>query len=197
MATPLFQSVSELTFCLFERPVHPELFDIYGSRRFFQGDYEAQIWITGCSHVVSVFIRGDCLTELICPMDQLLPQRGLLKRFAFRGEKAHQCQWSEGLGYMMNCQVENVSANVYRQTQTELRSAGKKRGMLLAFPQRAKDDLLPLSYVDYEARVDELHIHAFHALPEEQVILKTQSLFRLAELPRGKPAHLRRGKGAD
>ena len=65
MDTPIRQSISELAFYLFERPLHPELFNIYGSRHFFQGDYEVLIWITGCSHVVSVFSRGHCMTECI------------------------------------------------------------------------------------------------------------------------------------
>ena len=178
MSTPLEQSLSELTFCVFERPVHPELFEIYGSRRFFQGDYEANIWVTGCSHVVSVFKGGDCITELICSPDQLLPRMGLLKRFTFKGEKKHSYRCQGGLEYTMNCQAEHVSNNVYRHVQQDLRTMGKKRGILVAYPQWAKDGLTPLSYVDYEARVEELHVHAFHALPEQQVLLKTQSLFR-------------------
>ena len=178
MSTPLEQSLDELTFCLFERPVHPELFKIYASRRFFQGDYEAVIWVTGCSHVISVFEGDDCMTELICAPGQLLPRLGLRKRFAFKGEKSYHCACSGGLEYVMNFQLESMSSNLYRQTQQDLRNMGKKRGMLVAYAQWAKDDLLPLSYIDYEARVKELHVHTFHALPEQQVLLKTQSLFK-------------------
>ncbi|MBN1436017.1 MAG: DUF2617 family protein [Sedimentisphaerales bacterium] len=171
--------LSELMFRLFDRPVHPELFDIYNSRRFFQGDYEAMLWITGCSHVISVFAHGQCLTELVCPSNQLLPQRGLVDHFDFRGEKNHQRKLIGGMDYFFSSQVEPVSDNLYRKVHDDLKKMGKKRGMLVSHSQWTKDDLTALSYVDYEARVEELHVHVFHLLPEQGVILKTQSLFSL------------------
>ncbi len=171
------QSLSELNFYLFQRPLHPELFNIYSSRQFTQGDYEVQIWIIGCSHVVSVFAGSHCLTELICPPDQMLPQRGLLEQFAFRGEKSHKCSWSKGYGYMMNFEVETMSTNLYKQTHNDLTNAARKRGIFTAFPQWARCELVPFSYLDYDAGQYELRLHTFHAFPEQQTILKTQSLF--------------------
>ena len=174
------QSLSELTFFIFRRSLHPELFDIYRSRQFFQGDYEVIIWITDCGHVVSVYSGGHCITELICPPEQMLPKRGLVQQFPFRGEKSHKCSWSNDLGYMVNFQVESMSVNLYRQCYEDFTNAGKKRGIFISFPQWAKGDLVPFSYLDYEARRDELQLHAYHAFPEQQRLLKTQSLFGLS-----------------
>jgi len=173
------QSLSELTFYLYRRPLHPELFNIYSSRHFFQGDYEVIIWVIGCSHVVSVFHGNDCITELICPPEQMLPRRGLAEYFAFRGEKSHQCSWSRGYGYIMSFQVESMSANLFRQSHADLTGASKKRGLYVPFPQWARGDLVPFSYLDYEARQDEFQLHTFHAFPEQHTILKTQSIFTL------------------
>jgi hypothetical protein len=174
------QSLSELTFFIFRRSLHPELFSIHRSRQFFQGDYEVIIWITDCGHVVSVFSGRHCITELICPADQMLPKRGLVQQFPFRGEKSHKCSWSDDLGYMVNFQVESMSVNLYRQCYEDFTNAGKKRGIFISFPQWAKGDLIPFSYLDYEARREELQLHAYHAFPEQQRLLKTQSLFGLS-----------------
>ena len=54
--------VSELTFSLYQRPLHPELFNIYSRRHLKTEQYELMVWATGCSHVVSVFIRR-CLSD--------------------------------------------------------------------------------------------------------------------------------------
>ena len=180
MDTPnIEQSISELTFYLYQRSLHPELFNIYSSRQFFQGDYEVLIWIIGCSHVVSVFNNNDCMTELICPPDQMLPKRCLVDRIVCRGEKSRRCVWAKNFSYMMNFQVETMSANLFRQSHIELTNAGKKRGMLVPFPQWSKGELVPFSYLDYEARQDELQLHAFHVFPEQQTILKSQSLYTM------------------
>lgn len=173
------QSLSELTFHIYRRALHPELFNIYRSRQFFQGQYEVIVWITDCGHVVSVFCGARCVTELISPADQMLPKRGLVQQFPFRGEKSHKCSWPSDFQYLVNFQVETMSVNLFRQCHEDLTQAGKKRGIFISFPQWAKGDLIPFSYLDYEARREELHLHAFHAFPEQQTMLKTQSLFDL------------------
>jgi len=173
------QSLQEMTFHLYKRPLHPELFKIYRSRRFLQGDYEVIIWITGCSHLVSVFYGSECMTELICSSDQILPNRGLLERFPFRGEKSHACRSFQGMEYMMNLQVEPMSSNLYQKSHMDLIRLAKKRGLFVHYPHWSRGDFTPFSLIDYEAHYHELHIHTFHAFPEQHTIIKTQSLFNM------------------
>ena len=194
MGTPSHQSPKELTFCVFERPIHPELFEIHASRRFFQGDYEAMIWVTGSSHVISVFMDGACITELLCPVDQPLPQHGQLECLAMHSRKTHQFSLPGRLGYMMNCQVERMSANLFRQMHRDLKTMGKKRGLLVTHPPIGPGQTAPLSYIDYEARVEELHVHTFHTLPEEHTFIKSQSLFKLKPAAAHERARIRSRK---
>lgn len=170
-------TVSELQFSLFQRPLHPELFNIYANRQLKTDRYEAVIWVTGCSHVISVFTKGGCLTELISAADQLMPKRGLVERFRFPRERSYKCTVSSGLSYMTDFQIEKMSRNLYRQSHTDLERFARNRGMFINFPRLAVNGLVPFSYVDFEARRNELHIHTFHAYPDQITIIKTQSLF--------------------
>jgi hypothetical protein len=172
-------AVSELTFSLYQRPLHPELFNIYSRRHLKTEQYELMVWATGCSHVVSVFIGDVSLTELISPANQLLPRRGLVERFQFRGQRTHKCTLSRGLSYMTDFQVEKMSANLYRQSHLDLHRFARNRGMFITFPEFAAGGLEPFSYIDFEARRHEVHIHAFHAFPDQVTMIKTQSLFDL------------------
>ena len=169
--------VSELTFSLYQRPLHPELFNIYEKRQLKTEKYEALIWATGCSHVVSVFVNDLCLSELISSPTQLLLRRGLIERFQFKGKRNHKCTLARGLSYMTDFQVEKMSANLYRQSHIDLEKFARNRGIFVKFPQHAIAGLQPFSYIDFEARKDELHVHAFHAYPDQVTIIKTQSLF--------------------
>ena len=90
-------AVEELMFSLFQRPLHPELFQIYASRKLNTGKYEAIIWVTGCTHVVSVFSGDTCLAEVVSGPGQMLPSHGLLERFQFRGPRTHKCTLSRGV----------------------------------------------------------------------------------------------------
>ena len=170
-------AVNKLCFSLYQRPLHPELFNIYGKRHLKTERYEATIWATGCAHVVSVFTKNACLTELISAPGQLLPKRGLVERFQFKGQKKHKCTLTRGLNYMTDFQVEKMSPNLYHRSHTDLERFARNRGMFVSFPQLAIAGLQPFTYIDFEARKDELHIHTFHAYPDQVTIIKTQSLF--------------------
>jgi hypothetical protein len=170
-------AVNELVLSLYQRALHPELFTIFASRQVKTEKYEAVLWVTNCSHVISVFTPEMCLTELINAPEQMLPQRGLIERFQFRGQRNHKCTLSKGLSYMTDFQIEKMSPNLYRQSNTDLERFARNRGVFVNFPDQAIGGLEPFSYVDFEARKEELHIHTFHAFPDQITIIKTQSLF--------------------
>ena len=158
--------VSELTFTLYQRPLHPELFSIYEKRVIKTDKYEALIWATGGSHVVSVFANDLCLSELISTPTQLLPRRGLIERFRFTtGQRNHKCTLARGLSYMTDFQVEKMSPNLYRQSHIDLERFARNRGIFVKFPKLAVGGLEPFSYIDFEARRDELHIQHFTHIP--------------------------------
>ena len=166
-----------LTFNLFQRPLHPELFHIYAKRELKTEKYEALIWLTGCTHVVSVFADDVCLTEVICTPKQMLPQRGLIERFQFRGPRTHKCTLSRGVSYMTDFQIEKMSTNLYRQSYKDLERFSRNRGIFTKFPDLKVEKLEPFCYIDYEARKTELHVYTFAAYPDQITMIKTQSLF--------------------
>jgi len=173
------QSVGNLRFFLYNRPLHPELFDIYHDHHIHKPSYEAQIWVTGCTHVIG-FFRGDaCLVELTSDDDELLPARGQLLQLPFRGEKAHQFKRADGIHYMMNFQVETMSPAVYSRTHHDLARLGAKRGLFVPFPMWMARSLTPFTFIDYETKPNEMHVFTFHAFPEDLTIVKTQSIFEL------------------
>jgi hypothetical protein len=170
-------AVEELTFSLFQRPLHPELFQIYAGRHLKTEKYEAIIWVTGCTHVVSVFADGACLSEVVSTPGQLLPNRGLIERFQFRGPRNHKCTLSRGISYMTDFQIEKMSSNLYLQSHNDLERFARNRGLFIKFPELEVGRLQPFCFVDFEARRTELHIHTFSAYPDQVTMIKTQSLF--------------------
>jgi hypothetical protein len=186
------QKASSLRFRLYNRPLHPELFDIYHDHRIVQKDYDAQVWVTGCTHLIGFYHQGRSLVELTAAADSELPQRGLLLDSPFRGERDHECNGQDGIKYMVNFQLELMSPMAYARTHHELARLGARRGLFVPFPAWTSRSpvvpagigcgggpLTPFTYIDYEARADQLHVFAFHAFPEERTIVKTQSIFEL------------------
>jgi len=175
------QKVDSLRFFLFDRPLHPELFDIYSDHHVVRNHYEAQIWVTGCTHVVGFYRNGSAVVEVVADASSELPRRGRQLELAFRGERDHERRRAGGISYMMNFQVETMSPKVFTQTHHDLARAGADRGLFVPFPMwMRRSPLTPFSFIDYRAKADELHVFTFHAFPDDLTLIKTQSIFELA-----------------
>ena len=171
--------VSKLRFLLYDRPLHPELFDIYDDHHIAKRAYEAHIWVTGCTHVISFYRDKAALSEVVATDEMELPKRGLLLEMPFRGEKDHEHKITDGIRYMMNFQVETMSQAVYTKTHHDLARQGRRRGLFVPFPKWMFDSLTPFTYIDYNAKPNELHVFTFHAFPRDLTVIKIQSIFEL------------------
>ncbi len=178
---PPRQRVEELQFCLYQRPVHPELFQIYRVKRIEQARYKAEIWIVGLAHVVTIQAGDKVLTELISEDTELLPKSGLATSFRFRGERDHNQSFDGGLKYILSTQVERLTPQLFPATHRDYVHHAQSRELFVSFDEWANEGLAPFSFVDYDARDHEFHVHAFHAFPEELTLLKTQSIFEIGE----------------
>lgn len=178
MATPLGQkqSVKTLKLVVYNRPLHPELFDIHCRHQVDQAAFDAEVWITGCTHLVRFSVGEHTVTEVIAEADAELPERGLLASFRCRGEKQHQHRHDAGTQYLMNLQVEHMSEKLYAETHRDL-TGSTKQGLFVPFPQWRVGELTPFCYVDHHVTPKTLHVFAYHAFPDELTIVKTQSIF--------------------
>ncbi|MCG3136524.1 MAG: hypothetical protein HJJLKODD_00358 [Phycisphaerae bacterium] len=173
------QKVDDLHFFLYHRALHPELFNIHEVRHLRQKRYSAEIWVIGLSHMVMVQTNNQVVTELTGIESDLLPKNGVVTRFRFRGEKDHLYSFDNGIQHIMSSQVERMTPNLFVASHRDLMRHGQKRGILATFPDWSNSELVPFTFIDYEARENELHIHAFHAFPDELTLLKTQSIVEL------------------
>lgn len=173
--------MEEMTFRLYRRALHPELFHIYQRRHVRRRLYQAEIWITGLSHVITVHSKNGFLTELTSADGESLPENGLVTSFRFRGERDHDESIDEGLTHILSSQVERMSPNVFEAFYQEMSRHAKRRGLIMHFDEWAgAGGLPPFTYMDYEARDRELHVHTFLAFSEECSLLKLQSIFEVA-----------------
>jgi len=179
------QRVEELHFCLYQRAIHPELFRIQRVQRVEQRRYQAEIWVVGLAHVVTVQYGKSILTELITEGNDLLPKVGLATSFRFRGERDHSQSFSDGAKYILSTQVERMTPQLFPATHRDYLHYARNRGLLVEFDEWTHDGLVPFTFIDFDARDSEFHVHAFHIFPEEMTLLKTQSIFEIPKLSAG------------
>ncbi len=174
------QQLTQLTLYVYRRALHPELFRVHAGKHLRQKLYQAEIWVVGLGHVVTFHAGKRVLTEVATADSDLLPERGLAHQFRFRGERDHSERWDNGVNYMLSSQIERMSKQLFQASHADLIRHAHRRGILTTFEEWASNgDLVPFTFIDYEARERELHVNAFHVYPEELTFVKTQSIVEL------------------
>ena len=110
---------------------------------------------------------------------EALPKGGLAATFPFRGERDHMQSFGDELRYILSSQVERMTANLFPSSYRDLIKYAEKRGLFEVFGEWESDGMAPFTFIDFEARERELHIHAFRAFPGSTTLLKTQSIFEV------------------
>lgn len=171
--------VAELTFQLYGRSLHPELFQIHKSQVVERSGYSAKIDITSAGHVVTWRYAGLTLTEVAASAQHPLPQRRRLLAYKLRGERTDRVECRGGIVYQTSFQLEAVAPEVFWTFQQELAVDSLRRGLLHRFDASGRMALGALSYVNVETRNRSMLVQAFHTFPDDYAIVKSQSLFEL------------------
>ena len=171
--------VAELSFQLYGRSLHPELFEICKTRRVERNGYQATIDITTGGHMITWRYKGLTLTEVAAAADQPLPQKRRLLWHRLRGERHDRMECKGGVSYTVNFQLEPVDPEIFWSFQREL-SGGETEGLLHRFDSPGgRFALGAMSYVNVELRNRSMLVQAFHTFPDDYAIVKSQSWFEL------------------
>lgn len=132
--------IAELVLQLYGRSLHPELFEVFGSKRVQRGQvapppgsaadeaalasrdadgYEALIQITGAGHVVTWRHGGLTLTEVAASSHQPLPQKRRLMSHRLEGEQADQVACRGGVTYETSFSLDTVTPEAFAVYQQE------------------------------------------------------------------------------
>jgi hypothetical protein len=171
--------VAELTFQLFGRPLHPELFQVFETCTIQRGQYTAKIDITSAGHVVTWCYAGLTLTEVAASARNPLPKTRRLLGYGLKGQRTDRVECRGGICYQMSFQLEPTDPEVFWTFQQELANQGVRQGMLHRFDASGRIALGALSYINLEARNRSLLVQAFHTFPDDFAVVKSQSLFQL------------------
>jgi hypothetical protein len=171
--------VAELTFQLFGRPLHPELFQVYETCTIERGGYAAKIDITGAGHVVTWRYAGLTLTEVAAAAHNPLPKMRRLISYPVKGRRNDHVECRGGVSYRMNFELDQTDPEAFWAFHQELAAEGGQRGIMHQFRSTGRIAVGPISCINIEARSRSLAIQAFHTFPDDHAVVKSQSIFQL------------------
>jgi hypothetical protein len=171
--------VGELVFQLYDRPLHPELFETLAVGQAQRDDCRVTVRITRAGHVLTWENGSAWLTEVAAAADDPLPEHRRLLGYRLRGEHYGSTTLASRVHYQMSFQVEALPPDIYLHVHDEILNDGAKRGFLHNFQPHHRLALAPLGFVALESRPGSVLVHAFHTFPDEHTVIKSQSLIEV------------------
>jgi hypothetical protein len=182
--------VTDLAFQVFGRVVHPDWFTVKVHRRFAQGAWEADVRIIEGGHAIvwrSGLVR---LSEVLSGPDTVLPEPGLLFHSSVRHERSTALRPGGSTEYQTCFEVERIDPEVFAHLNAELELDAAKGGLFHRWTPPNRLAPSPISHLHIESRPRGLLVQAFHTFPDEQAIVRTQSLFEIRSGPSAPPPAL-------
>lgn len=173
--------VADLSFQLYGRTLHPEWFRVRAHKRYAQAGWEADVRIVEGGHLLQ-WARGPLrLAEiLVGALDEALPDDGRIFQSAVKQERSTTRRLSPDVTYHACFAVERVSPGIFAHLVAELKlEEVARRGLFHRCGVGHRFETAPLSHLAVEAHPKRLSIQAFHTFPDEQAIVRTQSLFEI------------------
>ncbi|HEY2787752.1 MAG TPA: DUF2617 family protein [Fimbriiglobus sp.] len=168
--------VDDLTLRLYDRPLHPEFFDVVASQRIDRPHYSLTVLVTPTGHVFEWGNRRSHVVEVTTAEGRDLPEYGRRMTHPFAGERSGRCRLADGARYHVCLQVERLDPDLFVLVHGELLALGAKAGVLVGFRSPQTVGLNPLSLVTVDSVRLGVAVSAFHTFPDEFTIIKTQSL---------------------
>ena len=164
---------------VYNRALHPELFDVNARRTIRHGDYEVEAWVAPAGHVVRFQVAGFCLTEAVVEDGDHLPETGLVHALPCLGEKDYEMDPQDGLCYVTTVQTELLIDNLYLSTLREMREFADECDAVF-HTWKDVDGSPCLSMIDLDwMRKREFHIQTYHMVGAAGFVLRTQSIFEI------------------
>ncbi len=175
-------SAFELAFRLYDRAIHPELFDLRATRRVEGNGWLAVVSVCAGGHVIELRTRSGVATELAIPATLMTPDRGLTAGHKLGASRDWTVSLTGGVRAHFSAHVDAVDAVAFRNVEQELILDARRSVISHQFSGAGRLQAGPLSVIRHEPLVSGVMFHAFHTFPGNSAILRTQSLYELPDV---------------
>lgn len=173
----LSQNIEQtFNFALYNRPLHPELFELRARRVVRHEVYELECWVFPGGHALRFGAGAACYSEVVSQAGVALPEANVVSTFPCVGEHdVDQHFPRDEVGYLTTIQAEQLGENLYLATFEEMRDYANDAE---ALSHRWDDELGPnMSIVDVQRLNKEVHAQCYHLLADSGTVLRTQTIF--------------------
>ncbi len=162
---------------LFRSAIHPEFFAIEERIEVLYNEYDFEAWLFKGGHVLRFEYEGTCVTEVVTPSPEKLPERGHVATMICAGERDHEQEFGDRITLINSMQIEVLPDHLFGDSFQELVDFGEECGAKIVRYDNGKHH--GASIIDVQRFNDQLHAQSYHLQSEYGVVLRTQTIFEL------------------
>ena len=164
---------------LFRSAIHPEFFEIEERIEVQYNDYDFEAWLCKGGHALRFEYEGICVSGVIFPDVDNLPDRGHVTTMVCAGERDHEQDFGDRITLINSMQIELLPEHIFGDSYMELSEfADEAEAKVIHY----KDgDHKGLSILDVQRYKEQLHVQSYHLNSEHGVVLRTQTIFELRQ----------------
>ncbi|HMO12578.1 MAG TPA: DUF2617 family protein [Pirellulaceae bacterium] len=167
--------ISELTFRLFGRSLHPELFQFYASRQLERKLYHLNVAIISSGHVMTLSCGDLVLAEVSAAAQQELPTQRQIFSEPIVANHQRDVSIGERIRYQTWVHLESADPTRLAGIQYQLLEASEYEGLVYQFQSSGRLAFGGISYVDIQARDRVIKIRSFHTFPDAYTVVKNET----------------------
>ncbi|MCA9062241.1 MAG: DUF2617 family protein [Planctomycetaceae bacterium] len=170
--------VADMVLRVFDRSVHPELFDSLRVIRIAVGPHWATLRLNTHGHVLEFRTDESVVTEVATSRHSPLPLQMKMIDRRLIGYRTHMID-SSGVRYHCSYQLEAVPPDIYLQLHREMELDARSATLSAILPGSSPCSPDCISMLRADVLREGLVVHAFHTFPDNGAVLRTQTLFEL------------------
>jgi hypothetical protein len=168
--------VADMVLRVFERSVHPELFETLCETIIPVGHDQATLRIIRYGHVLEFRTKRHTITEVATSKYEPLPVQSRMVDRRLIGYRTHMID-GQGIRYHCSYQLDAVPADVYLQVHREMQVDARTATLAASMPGSSVSSPDCLSFLKADLLPEGLVIHSFHTFPDNGAVLRIQTLF--------------------
>ena len=162
---------------LFRSAIHPEFFNIEERVEVCHNGYDFEAWLYRGGHVLRFEFDGTCVTEVVTPDAEVLPERGHITTMVCAGERDHEQEIGDRVTLITSMQMELLPDHLFGDSYIELVDFAKESRAKVVCYSDGEDR--GASIIDVQRYNDQLHTQSYHLHSKYGLVLRTQSIFEL------------------
>lgn len=172
--------ITELSFNVFARSVHPELFEICNTRTYEREHYRLTLSITRDGHLIQFQNRNELLTEVTSSAFHSLPSQFNLVSHPILHPRNNVLRTGDVV-YQSTAELEAVNPQIFVTIQQQLDARLECDGLVQRFESNGRVAFGAISYMHVQSFSHHVLIRSFHTFPDTCAVMKSESRFSVTE----------------